>query len=370
MSLAFDNTGTCGLDAAEVFTDCLAGTPATRRRLATYLWTPPIWPALMALVISMPILVTGLCIALVEIWLHRAMLGGEVEILPTLASRIWPGIFGCAIALAVWYLPRGHRRRSGMADEDFDRQLQADVNAVIERGRRTLGLRYPQAGLGASDDDQTIVREPLVLTRGVWPSDFENHAGLSHVDVELACVVTGDDGGRRFGIYEIDVVYMAQHHLSVYVAYLDLRAGSLLAEDAHEAHYKDINSLHVHERQHRDIPWPAAWLKVRALMGATGWPGLLARLVDTMLRRALRRQMFVTRAFDVHLGSGTCLKVPFHSTRLKDARTPGSSLTAENVTTLRELLREKRKGYVRLLSEDLPLSDGLRSGLTLVEPRM
>lgn len=356
-------------DNLEAFTDHLAGTPEIRRRVGTFLWAPPVWPALILLGVAAPVLILGVSVALLEIWWSSALQSTSVDVASALTSRTWPGLLGCGVAFVTWYLPRGHRRRRGMSDQEFDRQLQTDVKAVIERGRRALGLRYPQAGVGAPDDDQTIVREPLVLTRGVWPGDLANDPALSHVDVELARVVTGDDGSRRFGTYEIDVVYMAQHHLSVYVAYLDLHAGSLLAEDAHEAHYKDINSLHVHERRHSDVPWPAVWLKLRGFVGETGWPGLAARLIDALLRRSLRRQVFVTRAFDVRLGSGLCLRVPFHSTRAKDARTPGSSLTAENVRTLRELLREKRKGYVRLLSEGLSMPEDPLLGLRLVEPR-
>lgn len=246
----------------------------------------------------------------------------------------------------LWILgPIVYRRIHAISDRDFDQLLDYNQAQLIERGRRKLELHTEPERLDLHD--QRVLGQPLVLRTGLprrsedWDVEFEETIP------NFAC---GKDNEYRFRIYNITVVYPAQHHLGYYSCDINLETGLILREQSIDCHYKDIVALTCNERCQRVISMPKWWELLEQLLSIFKIFNLFFAVMKLLIYRRVKPTDFVERQVVIELNSGKTLELPYYIRQDQSQQLPGSNLTEETIRAIRRLLREKRMSLVRAVA--------------------
>lgn len=338
------------------------GDAAARYRLSWYLWRPPVLIPILLLAVACPLLLVGLVLGGFTAMLAalasgltgggaaRSAIGDLVRTLVLLAASLAPGGITALLAVTIWVWPRRMRRRHAASDAEFDAQLVRDLAWLKEHGQQRLNLEQSGAAAWGSGDLE-LLREPLSITEGFWRSDLEQSV---HVAPGLVQHRRGRDRRIRHRVYRITVVYTLQHHMSQFICEFDVATGLILTEHTKDAHYKDIVALKTRERSLREVELPGWWIVTTRMIGPSGILAFVAACIEWMLTCILPVVEYVQHTFNLELTSGGAMDVPFYSDpererSARDGLAVYSNVTSTTITALRNLLREKRQGVIRLL---------------------
>jgi hypothetical protein len=333
------------------------------RRLRAYLWQPSKAPGLALMLGSLPFLalwalaqlVVLIGIGLAENFVANSNWATEWA---DIASRILSLLFwaltvllavvatpwGLALLVgAIWLFgPMLYRRLGAASDEEFDARLTQDIAWLHERGYAKLQLQRQSDN---DEGDLVVVGEPLILKAGL----SESVGDFADLEEGRARWAFGRDQDARFRLYRVTVLYPAQHHIGHYVCEFNVETGLILSEITSESHLKDVTACITTESAERLLELPPWWDTLVELCSIFKVSAFMVVLTRLILKRLTAPQDFVARTFTLLLASGHALAVPYYrgTPPTLDAR---NALSEDALLCMRNLLREKRMSYVRLLA--------------------
>jgi hypothetical protein len=335
---------------------------AQTRSLRAYLWQPSKAPGIALIISGVPwvlgwLVLQALLILLFQFladWLSAPANPLSALDLGHVAWRLFaalsvvlaivcsPGVLAILVGAVALVGPILYRRWSGFSDAKFDAQLERDLKWLVERGYAKLQLQKPTDPGGSSD--LLVLGEPLVLKAGLSQpvGDYED------LEEGRPRWAYGRDGQVRFRLYRMTALYQAQHHIGHYVCEFNAETGLILTETTSESHFKDVTASVTEERSERVLALPTWWRTVEELGNIFKVSAFVLVLTRMLLERLTAPQDFVSRTFSVLLTSGARLAVPYYR-GAPPAVDAEEVLTEDAVARMRNLLREKRMSYVRLL---------------------
>ena len=185
------------------------------------------------------------------------------------------------------------------SDSKIDKWFEEDLQQIHKHAVQKLGL---------GEDLLGVKKEPLRAIGPIWWSD----SGVPKKDLLFK---QGKDGITRYSVYEVLLIYTAEHVLAAYSCDFNTLKNVMLNESSYEFHYQDIVSVATRES-------------------------------STSYTLPNKQKLVDSQEFSVSVSSGESIGVVIKSDKLNEitkGEIPFKDEVENTISRLRSLLRDKKQ---------------------------